>query len=112
MSLRTLKYALIGIAAVAVSGCWTHYHYGHGPVPVAAGIIYVRKAPPPPVRPRIPPRPAADAVWIEGYWQWVGSSYVWTDGFWDPRPPAGKIWVPGKWVHTKRGWYRYPGEWR
>lgn len=112
MRMKVLKFALIAAGAITVSGCWVHYHYGHGPAPVSASIVYVRLAPPPPLRPRIPPRPNAIAVWIEGYWRWASADYVWTDGFWDTHPPAGKVWAPGRWIHTNRGWYRRPGEWR
>lgn len=112
MTSRALKYALIGCGALLASGCWVHYHYRHGPAPVSPSVVFVRRAPPPPLRPRIPPRPAATAIWIGGYWRWSGVDFVWVDGFWERRPPVGRVWVRDKWIHTNRGWYRRPGRWK
>lgn len=36
----------------------------------------------------VPPQPAPDAVWVDGYWLWRGRYYVWERGAW-VRPPAG-----------------------
>lgn len=112
MLIRMLKYTLIAMGAVAISSCWAHYHYSHGSAPTRAGIVFVRKVPPPPLKPRPGPRPSPRAVWIDGYWRWTGVDYVWIDGYWEPRPPIGKTWTSGSWVHTSRGWYWRPGRWR
>jgi hypothetical protein len=32
-----------------------------------------------------PPRPAADAVWIDGSCHWDGNSYRWIEGRWERR---------------------------
>lgn len=114
MTTRRQLFKIAGAAAIAAaaSGCWVHYNYRHGPPPVGLRIVYVDRAPPPPRRVRIPPRPIAGAVWIDGYWRWTGVQYVWIDGFWHRNPPPGRTWRPGRWVHTKHGWYWEEGGWR
>lgn len=112
MLARFLKLAFVLFCACAASGCWAHYHYRHGPPAASVGVVYVRRAPPPPRHVRIPPRPAPTAIWIDGYWRWSGVEFVWVEGFWDRNPPPGKVWAPGRWVHTSRGWYWQPGRWR
>jgi hypothetical protein len=104
---------LLSACALAIAGCATHYHpyYGHGPVTSDISVVYVRSAPPPPRRIRIPPRPSATAVWVDGYWNWTGATFVWVDGFWE-RHPRSRAWVPDRWVHTDLGWYRRPGRWK
>ena len=57
--------------------------------------IGVRIGPPPPARVvRVQPaRPAADFVWIEGYWYPVGNHYKWHQGYWTRPPYEGARWV-------------------
>jgi hypothetical protein len=51
--------------------------------------------PPPPARVVhvLPPRPAAEFMWVEGYWYPVSGRYVWHDGYWTRPPYAGARWV-------------------
>lgn len=109
---RLLKVAVVfGTIAAMTSGCWYHYHYRHGPAPVAASVSYIRVTPPPHHR-TLPPRPSPSAIWISGYWRWTGVEFVWSDGFWERNPPPNKIWRDGRWVHTHQGWYWVPGHWQ
>ena len=40
--------------------------------------------------------PAADYLWVDGYWNWGGARYVWVPGRWEsPRP--GYSWMPHRW---------------
>jgi hypothetical protein len=76
----------------------------------------IATAPPPrPLAERRPPRPFPRAVWINGYWDWDGSSYVWVSGRWSARR-GDAAWVPGKWERVREGrdrrWVRRPGHWR
>jgi hypothetical protein len=49
--------------------------------------------PPPPRAYRVPPRPAPDYEWVEGYWYPQGKHYVWHDGYWTRPPYQGAYWV-------------------
>jgi hypothetical protein len=57
--------------------------------------VGIRIGPPPP--PRVvrvlPPRPAPEFVWLEGYWYPVGRHYRWHDGYWTRPPYEGARWV-------------------
>jgi hypothetical protein len=57
--------------------------------------IGIRIGPPPP--PRVvrvlPPRPAPEFVWVEGYWYPVERHYMWHDGYWTRPPYEGAHWV-------------------
>lgn len=108
-----MKLMIISVSALALSGCWVHTHYRHGPPPPASvSIHYVNRAPPPPRRVHVPPRPVPTAIWIGGYWRWTGVEFAWIDGYWDRNPPRGRVWAPGRWIHTSHGWYWEPGRWR
>lgn len=109
--LRIMKLAVMSGALMLTGGCWYHYHYQHGPVPVRTGIVYIRTAPPPPHHYSIPPRPSVSAVWISGYWRWMDVEFTWVDGHWDRNPPPNKRWRDGRWAHTAQGWYWMPGGW-
>jgi hypothetical protein len=67
--------------------------------------IGIRIGPPPP--PRVvrvlPPRPAPEFVWVEGYWYPVGHRYRWHDGYWTRPPYAGARWVGPR--HDGREFY-------
>lgn len=109
---KALRLLLLAIGATALSGCWYHSHYRHGPPYDAADVVYIRLTPPPPRKMRPPPRPHPQAVWIDGYWRWDGARYQWNDGRWELHPPPGRVWSPGQWIHTSRGWHWMPGRWR
>jgi hypothetical protein len=49
--------------------------------------------PPPPRVYRVPPQPAPEFVWVEGYWYPQGNHYAWHDGYWTRPPYAGAYWV-------------------
>ena len=57
--------------------------------------VGIRIGPPP--RPRVvrvqPRRPAADFVWVDGYWYPVGRKYAWHQGYWTRPPYQGARWV-------------------
>ncbi len=60
------------------------------PVPFAPRV--------PPVE-YIPPRPAKQAVWVDGSWEWTGNRYGWRYGSWViPPPNAGYA----RWVVVRR----------
>jgi hypothetical protein len=57
--------------------------------------IGIRIGPPPP--PRVvrvlPPSPAPEFMWVEGYWYPVGRHYKWHEGYWTRPPYSGARWV-------------------
>ena len=55
--------------------------------------IQIGPPPPPRVIRVLPPRPAAEFVWIEGYWYPVGRKYKWHEGYWTRPPYEGARWV-------------------
>jgi hypothetical protein len=61
----------------------------------------------PPPAPLADPRgeaPSADAVWIDGYWQWSADKWSWVRGEWTVPPcrPAC-TWVPARWTSDAHG---------
>ena len=59
---------------------------------VSIGVT-IGQPPPPPVVYRVPPQPAPEFVWVEGYWYPHGHKYRWHDGYWTRAPFAGAYWV-------------------
>jgi len=77
--------------------------YAYGP-PVTV-------APPPPQYEVVGVAPYPGAVWIGGYWNWVGGRHLWVRGRWDaPRP--GYRYEPHSWQRNGQGWREAPGRWR
>jgi len=74
-------------------------------------------APPPPQTETAPVAPVRTAVWIGGFWQWNGTSWVWIAGSWQLRPEARVTWRVPEWrprgkVHVliPGGWIRIGGQ--
>src|ERR1700747_2561001 len=61
---------------------------GAGSTATAQVSIGIQIGPPPP--PRVvrvaPPMPAAESVWVDGYWYPVGKHYKWHEGDWTSAP--------------------------
>jgi hypothetical protein len=68
-------------------------------------------APPPVYQEVIPVRPFADALWIAGFWGWVGGRYIWNGGHWDHHR-EGHEWEPHRWVPHGNEWHMEGGRWR
>ena len=66
---------------------------------------------PPPARVEYPAYPpAADYLWVSGYWNWGGGRYVWVPGRWEsPRP--GYSWQPHRWERDGDRWRAAGGRW-
>ena len=96
-------------ACVVVPAHGGHYH--GGPQVVAPAVVVAPMAPPPAYVEVQPALPFAGAIWISGYWGWVGGRHVWTPGRWDhPRP--GYRWEPHRWEQHQGQWHLRGGEWR
>jgi hypothetical protein len=62
-----------------------------------------------------PIRPAPEAVWVEGYWSYMGhlgSPYEWMSGHWEIPPPGARTWVPGDWQRFGNNFVYVRGHWR
>jgi len=59
----------------------------------------------------VPDEPSDAAVWVDGYWSWRGSSYVWLRGGW-LEPPEGAGYATWQLVLTDDGRLMFaPGLW-
>jgi hypothetical protein len=76
---------------------------------IASAEIYVRIAPPPP-RHEVVPTVHPGYVWVPGYWNWNGRSYVWVHGR-SVRGRHGYHWVPDYWAQDHGRWRREHGHW-
>ena len=56
-------------------------------------------------------KPATDAVWSTGHWQWNGDSFVWVPGAWRLPPSAGHRWRAPTWRAGRSGSVFVPGGW-
>lgn len=121
---NTLGGALIGGAAGALAGGTignskdhedgTLYDEG---APVAQrSYRVVQQVPPPPVPPTVnevvTPSPAANAVWIPGYWSYDGNSYAWVSGHWEIPPANTHQYVAAHWENQGAGYFFVPSYWR
>lgn len=59
---------------------------------VSIGVL-IGAPPPPRVVYALPPQPAPEFVWVEGYWYPVGHHYKWHEGYWTRPPYEGAYWV-------------------
>jgi hypothetical protein len=74
-------------------------------------------AAPPPLRDEAPPPPPVPStVWVAGFWQWNGTSWVWIAGSYQLRPSVQVTWRAPEWrargnVHVliPGGWIRLGG---
>ena len=81
-------------------------------VSASAADVYVRIGPPRPIVERRPISPARGYVWVPGYHNWDGRSYVWVAGRWEQPPRARARWQKHHWVKQRGGWVLVEGRWR
>jgi hypothetical protein len=74
-------------------------------------------APPPPKVETPPAPPVTTVVWVPGFWQWDGATWIWIAGAYQLRPTASLTWrapewrprgtvhvlVPGAWIRVRGG---------
>ncbi|MBN1771066.1 MAG: YXWGXW repeat-containing protein [Deltaproteobacteria bacterium] len=66
----------------------------------------------PALREETPPtRPAANAVWTAGFWQWDESSWVWVKGSRQLPPQPAATSRPAEWRIEASGAVFVPGGW-
>ncbi|MPS55501.1 hypothetical protein E2I20_27920 [Alcaligenaceae bacterium SAGV3] len=84
-----LGAALLGGCAVVPA---PGYDYGYG------DVVTATVAPPVPYVEAVPVAPFTGAIWVGGYWDWVGSRHVWYPGHYEhPRP--GMFYRQPGWTH-------------
>lgn len=120
---NTLGGALIGGAVGALAGGTLGNSVDH-----ENGSVYgegsgdrrsyrvVQQVPPPPPPPAptemVTQSPAANAVWIPGYWSFDGGSYSWAAGHWEIPPPNTHTYVAAHWENQGTGYFFVPAYWR
>jgi hypothetical protein len=74
--------------------------------------VHVATTAPPRARhERRPPRPDADSVWVNGYWDWQGARWEWVSGRWERPEERSARWIAPKYRREGNA-YRYePGHW-
>ena len=69
-------------------------------------------APPlPPETMPLPPVSEAPLIWRPGDWVYVGGSYRYDAGRYEPRGSHGTLWLPGHWTGTRGNYAWVPGAW-
>lgn len=98
---RVLTSAMV---CLSLNGC-------AGNPPPAEGAIWVSYAPPHAPHEARPRRPGRTYIWVEGYYRWTNTEYVWVPGRWENRPHPRSHWRKGGWYRGNRGWYWVEGHW-
>ena len=119
-SRNALGGAVIGgvVGAVAGGAIGNSVDNQNGTVYGAPGpqrVVVVSQPPraPAPIAETIPePRPADNAVWIPGFWDYRGTSYVWTGGHWEIPPPLAQQYVAAHWENRGGTFVFVRGYWR
>jgi len=78
---------------------------------VAEQTTTAPNAPPPPKVETIPPPPMQTTIWVTGFWQWNGSTWVWVAGSYQARPEVGLSWRPAEWRARGSVHVLVPGGW-
>ena len=99
-NLKGALLATVLLATLATSAC--------GPP------VYAYRAPPPP-----PPMlgvegyaPGPGYVWIDGFYDLRGSTWVWSRGKWDRPPHPRAVWVRAYWEPHGHSYRFHRGYWR
>ena len=89
------------LAGLSLAGCAARAGYGYVNVPPPAAQVEVYGV-----------APGPGFVWVNGYWNWGGSRYVWAPGRWQRPPRPRARWESGRW-ENHHGRYAYKqGRWR
>ena len=112
---RLWVVSLSAVAALSLSACVVVPAHSYRAEPVYAPGPYgydAPMAPPPPPVEVMPPAPFLGALWIAGFWSWVGGRHVWQHGHWEA-PRQGQRWEPRRWEPQGGGrWSPRGGQWR
>ena len=78
----------------------------------AAVPTYPTAPPLPAERIPLPPVSEAPLIWHPGDWVYVGGSYRYEAGRYEPAGNHSTIWVPGHWTGSRRDYAWIPGAWQ
>jgi hypothetical protein len=83
------------------------------PTAVAAVSVSISVRIAPPLLPVYiqPAPPAANFLWMPGYWAWDDEGYYWVPGTWVMAPRRGYLWTPGYWSWGSGFYYWHQGYW-
>ena len=73
--------------------------------------VVVNGPPPAPLPEQPPPPPSPHAVWVGGYWHWVGTQYAWIPGHWE-QAPRGARWQAPRYSVVEGSYTYEPGAWQ
>ena len=92
-------FTLMGIALLAGCGDGTYYAgvTVGPPAPLVYGPVGVA--------------PGAGYVWTDGYYDWVGTRWVWRPGRWGRPPHPGYVWRRPYYEHYRNGYRVHQGRW-
>lgn len=99
----TMSGALL-FGALVLVGC------GGGGVYYAG--VAVGPPPPPPVYGPVGVAPGIGYVWVPGYYDLVGSRWVFRRGEWRRPPDRDDRWVEPRWERHGNAWVRHGGRWQ
>lgn len=102
---------LVTLGGLFVAGCSSHRQYEPVVTTTPTGEVIVTEAPPAPRPEVISTAPSTSHVWVEGYWMYRNTRWVWVPGHYEVRPRLNATWVPGHWDRTSRGWVWTAGRW-
>lgn len=75
--------------------------------------VVVPVTPPPAAAVEVRPEsPGEGYVWVDGYYDYTGGTYVWVAGRWTLPPFRGAVWVGHRWYSSGGRWHFARGYWR
>jgi len=60
----------------------------------------------------VPMAPSPTALWIPGFWDFNGHSYIWTPGHWEAPPVNMHSYVTAHWERQGEAFYWMPSYWQ
>jgi hypothetical protein len=68
--------------------------------------------PPPPYAGPVGVAPGPGYVWINGFYDYSGGSWVWRHGYWAQPPYPNAVWISPFWEHDHDRYRFHRGYWR
>jgi len=98
--MKTLKYAGVLVAIIGgaqlLTAC-SGYIVASGPPPMIDEVVLVA--------------PSPQYVWMPGYYEYSGGSYVFVNGSYRLPPRGRTSYTQGTWRNTPKGYKREKGHW-